>query len=114
MSLITENIMFYIRIDVFQQRLAEHIQVARLHCVVGYIKNEEVNSRLWWPQLGLNRGGTCVKVNKNITLHSHTQICVQMNTYCDYINLFYEIIVSFSLLRIHFNVRSAVETYHVF
>lgn len=74
-SQITENIMFYIRIDVFQHRLAEHIQVARLHCVVGYIKNEEVNSRLWWPQLGLNKGGEkSVNFNKNTPLHSDTQL----------------------------------------
>lgn len=42
----------HVRVNVVQQWLAEHIQVARLHCIVGYVKNEEVNSRLWWPQLG--------------------------------------------------------------
>lgn len=49
--------MFYIRIDVVQQRLTEHIQVACLHCIVGYIQNKEVNSRLWWPQLDKIRPG---------------------------------------------------------
>lgn len=43
--------MLYIRTDVVQERLAEHIQVTCLHCIVGYIKNEKVNSRLWRPQL---------------------------------------------------------------
>lgn len=42
----------HVRVNVVQQRLAEHIQVARLHCIMGYVKNEEVNGRLGWPQLG--------------------------------------------------------------
>ena len=42
----------YIRADVVQQRLADHVEVARLHCVVGHVQDEEVNGRLGGPQLG--------------------------------------------------------------
>lgn len=45
----------HIRVNVVQQRLAEHIQVSRLHGVMGNVKHEEVNSRLRWPQLGETR-----------------------------------------------------------
>jgi len=40
-----------VRVDVVQQRLAEHRQVARLHRVVGHVQDEEVDGRLRWPQL---------------------------------------------------------------
>lgn len=41
----------YIRTNVVQKRLAEHVQVPRLYCIMGYVEDEKVNSRLGRPQL---------------------------------------------------------------
>lgn len=47
-----QEVQTHIHVNVVQERLAKHIQISRLHGIMGHVKHEEVNSRLWWPQLG--------------------------------------------------------------
>lgn len=59
------KILLHIRINVVQHRLTELLQVARLHCIVGNIQDKQINSRLWWPQLGKKN----IQIKKNIYYH---------------------------------------------
>ena len=52
-----ERACLYVRVDVVQQRLTDHAEVPRLHGVMGYVQDEEIDRGLGRSQLGGGGGG---------------------------------------------------------
>lgn len=57
------DVLRYVRVDVVQQRLAEDLQVSRLHCVMGHVEDEQVDGGLRRPQLARAERHTQINID---------------------------------------------------